>query len=662
MISKLMLLEQVTIQEKKQQLLNKGISNEIIDKLLQADPTNKDKSDNDKVGSYTDWIVSMYLKDRQFDNFEQLYNQLEQYDKSKRKLPNKEQQSINYFNSLTEFITFVKQNHKILTIASDTFNIIEKTGYDEFDSTYFRIIVPHTREQSIENGSGTKWCTAQINDNMFDDYYKHGYLFYIFSKTTNQKKYNLFLNTDDKYEIEFADGKDRHLTYKLFDIVKQDTTLLLQIKKYINSKQIELATKSKNLINRVTVSGVVNFWIQRIDPLAALYYETDEEVLIDKIKIYYDAIKYIPNPSVNVQIQQVTQTIKSLRLIDSPHKETILQQVTLNGNQIQYILHAGLKVDKDIMMQQVRQDGDQIEQILQAKLQIDKDIMKQQVSQCGNQIKYILYAKLQIDKDIMMQQVRQDGDQVTYILKYKAQIEVEEKDLYDIMMQQVTQNGGQIYYILYAKLQIDKDIMMQQVKQNGMQIKYILQAGLKVDREIMMQQVKQNGMQIKYILQAGLKVDREIMMQQVKQNGMQIKYILQAGLKVDREIMMQQVSNIGLQIRYILYYGLKVDREIMMQQVSQNGHQIEYILKYKAQIEVEEKDLYDIMMQQVLQNGRQIQYIHNPTEEVQLQQIKQASGQYYDIENATPNQRLLFRQLRGFTESTTYINKLLDVM
>jgi len=44
--------------------LNKGISNEIIDKLLQADPTNKYKTDKDKVGSYTDWIVNKYLKDR----------------------------------------------------------------------------------------------------------------------------------------------------------------------------------------------------------------------------------------------------------------------------------------------------------------------------------------------------------------------------------------------------------------------------------------------------------------------------------------------------------------------------------------------------------------------------------------------------------------------
>jgi len=54
-------------------MLNKNIPIDIINKLLQSDPTNKDKSDNDKVGSYTDWIVSRYLKDRTFNDFTKLY-------------------------------------------------------------------------------------------------------------------------------------------------------------------------------------------------------------------------------------------------------------------------------------------------------------------------------------------------------------------------------------------------------------------------------------------------------------------------------------------------------------------------------------------------------------------------------------------------------------
>jgi hypothetical protein len=43
---------------------NKDIPNDIINKLLQSDPTNKGRNDNDTVGSYTDWIVNRYLKDR----------------------------------------------------------------------------------------------------------------------------------------------------------------------------------------------------------------------------------------------------------------------------------------------------------------------------------------------------------------------------------------------------------------------------------------------------------------------------------------------------------------------------------------------------------------------------------------------------------------------
>ena len=141
-----MLLEQVTIQIKKQQLLNKGLSNDIINKLLQADPTNKDKNDNDKVGSYTDWIVSRYLKDRTFNDFAKLHSQLEQYDKSKHKIPDKELQNIGQFKTLDDLITFVNNNQDKLAIKTDSIKIIDKDGYDIFIVKIFIIYVPHNKK------------------------------------------------------------------------------------------------------------------------------------------------------------------------------------------------------------------------------------------------------------------------------------------------------------------------------------------------------------------------------------------------------------------------------------------------------------------------------------------------------------------------------------
>ena len=234
-----MLLEQVTIQEKKQLLLNKGISQDIIDKLLQCDPTNKNKTDADKVGSYTDWIISRYLKDRTFNDFDKLQSQLQQYNKSKHKIPDKQMQNIGQFNTLDDLITFVNNNQDKLAIASEEFVVKTETDHDMFYSRDFVIHVPHSKEQSIKLGSGTKWCTSQIKDNLFNEYYRKGYLFYITNKSKNQERYNLHLKL--KYgEIEFADDKDRHLPYKLFNIVKQDNTLIPQIKKYFEYKNTKV--------------------------------------------------------------------------------------------------------------------------------------------------------------------------------------------------------------------------------------------------------------------------------------------------------------------------------------------------------------------------------------------------------------------------------------
>jgi len=55
-------------------LIKKNISNYIIDRLLWCDPTNKDKNDSDKVGSYTDWIINKYLKDISFSDFNKLHS------------------------------------------------------------------------------------------------------------------------------------------------------------------------------------------------------------------------------------------------------------------------------------------------------------------------------------------------------------------------------------------------------------------------------------------------------------------------------------------------------------------------------------------------------------------------------------------------------------
>ena len=444
MISKLLLIEQVTIQIKKQQLLNKGLNNDIINKLLQSDPTNKDKSDTDKVGSYTDWIVSRYLKDRQFNDFTKLYSQLEQYDKSKHKIPDKQLQNIGQFKTLNDLITFVNNNQDKLNVAPTEFIIEEKKDYCTFYSKQFIIQVPYTTKQSIELGSGTKWCTSQKTNNIFSSYYHKGLLFYITNKTKQQEKYNLYLNFVNDI-IEFADAKDKHLTYKLFDMVKQDNTLIPQIKKYfehLEGTQIyEMKSNMfEDFLQCITVNDIIQWFEKYVDgsDFASIYFITDKQEQIEHLTKSDRYFRYIQNPSLDVQIYQVKNYPFLIHEIEKATKEIQLQQVSQNGDQIRHILNAGIYPHHDTQLQQVSNDGYQITHLIKARIHpIENDVQLQQVSRYGNQIKYIIDAGIKPSEDVQLQQVSRCGNQIKYI----------ENPSEKVQLQQIKQQPDQYYQI-----------------------------------------------------------------------------------------------------------------------------------------------------------------------------------------------------------------------
>ena len=491
MISKLMLIEQVTIQEKKQQLLNKGISNDKIDKLLQCDPTNKNKSDTDKVGSYTDWITSRYLKDRTFNNFDKLYKQLEQYDKSKHKIPDKELQNIGQFKTLDDLIMYINNNQDKLVIKTDKFVIEEKNDYDMFYSKNYIIHVPHTEEQSKKLGSGTKWCTSQGKENYFQSYYNEGYLFYITDKTTTQKRYNLYLQNKGA-KIEFADDKNRHLTYKLFDIVKEDNTLIPQIKYYYEYKNIGIQSKINKLFQCKSVFDIVTFWEHNINTLAPAYFETNENHLINIASKYHlCGIQFISNPSWEVQIQQLNTDKLNINFIESITKKAQIQYVSMDTQQynIMYLINQGIKPEHDVQLQQVSKNGQQIQYIINAGIRPEYDVQLQQVKDNGEQIQHIINVGIIPEHDVQLQQVSQYGYQIEYIIKAGIRPE------HDVQLQQVSQNSEQLFYITKAGIRPEHDIQLQQVSQNGLQIRHIKNPS----EEIQLQQINQNPDQYDYI-------------------------------------------------------------------------------------------------------------------------------------------------------------------
>ena len=565
MISKLMLIEQVTIQNKIQQLLNKGISKEIIDKLLQADPTNANKSDSDKVGSYTDWITSRYLKDRTFNDFDKLHSQLEQYDKSKHKIPDKELQNIGQFKTLDELITFVNNNQDKLAIKTDNIKILDKDGYDIFYSKNFIIHVPHTKKQSIELGSGTKWCTSQINNNLFDRYYEEGYLFYITNKLKNQERYNLHINTSYN-EIEFADDKDNHLTYKLFDIVKEDNTLIPQIKSYYEYKNINLGSDSIliRFMECKTINDIVQWYAKYIDPSAYIYFETNENAIIDRINKYSgDILTYIKDPNNQIKIQQIEREA------------------------ISYLT------------------DDELEQFISLLGKLDEEVKIQLVSNFEEQIIILLDMEIPVSEPVQLQQIKNVTDEYTVC------------EIIDAF------NANYI--------PITEQVQIQQIDKCQYQINNIKD----LTKKAMLYQLSKDA-------------------------DNQIGDIINKGIEITKDLQMQQVTNSdsGSQIYTILNDGIIPDEDVLLQQIDVHPYQIAYIIDNSQNLEL---DIDSFILKQINVEPYILEYLPDINEEVQLQQIRQNPDWYDFIENPTPKQTQLYKQLKGIKESTGYISKLLDV-
>lgn len=186
-MKKIILLEAITNSEHLRKKIN-NISDKDYEHLMSLD--SKTNLGKNKVGPYCETLGKWYNNDTNFMNtLKTIENDLKY---SFSVLPKLKQQGLlkNNFNLISfsrpqEFIDYIKSidtksNREVL---SDKKNDITKV----FDNDQYSIIIPLTKEASILYGKGTKWCTAALKDNLFDDYSNKGPLFICINKKTKRK-------------------------------------------------------------------------------------------------------------------------------------------------------------------------------------------------------------------------------------------------------------------------------------------------------------------------------------------------------------------------------------------------------------------------------------------------------------------------------------------
>ena len=207
-IYKLLLIEQMKIGEKKKYILNKGISENEFYELIQQDPTISEIDDNLPTGSYTDWIFSIYLKNKMTENDIPKFKEPLQYFHKHRKALNSTDRNIFNFNSIEELDKqLLKYDWYIRKLGLAT-RKEEKKNAEIYEVDDWKIIIPRSEGQSIYYGKGTKWCTSSvITTNRFNSYNQKGILWILINKENPYYKMALHIEND-----QFHNEKNIKLT------------------------------------------------------------------------------------------------------------------------------------------------------------------------------------------------------------------------------------------------------------------------------------------------------------------------------------------------------------------------------------------------------------------------------------------------------------------
>ena len=258
------------------------------------------------IGKFLPWVVKMYSNNEfEYTDLGLISNYLQNFIKNSSKL---EKRDINQYVTLEELDSAL-ENIKDVKGSRET-KRDAKTGAEKiYEDNKWIILIPHTKEAAIQYGKGTKWCTAGVNDNMFDYYSKDGPLYIIINKVNPNKKYQFHFETN-----QYKNPEDNNIDLGTF--LKENP----EIKKFFRSiKNIDLASYG-NWVWSLTYDE----WLKAVkeDPEALLDVPNefkDYDLYLEAIKSNYWAIKYVPERFLdhNLCLEAVKNNLTALKYIPS---------------------------------------------------------------------------------------------------------------------------------------------------------------------------------------------------------------------------------------------------------------------------------------------------------------------------------------------------------
>lgn len=291
----------------------------LLDLIIQVDPT--------KNSQYTDWILRQYLSNqfRYIEDIGKATSLLSFYEKAKPKLP-QEARDINKFKTFDQFYDYIDElkNKKVDTTSNrekerqfEQELISNKEVEIFYNSPDIKIVIPRTERASCYFGRNTRWCTAaeDAENNMFDYYSQDGDLYILLFKKTNTRWQFHFESG------QFMDEKDKALSPAE---VKSVAKLFPGTWIYPDFNDKEAERKRITMVD--------------YRPAAIRYMSNPStDVQLQAVKRDPYAIKYIDRPSEQIQAYAVEQDGLVISEIDDPSDYVKMLAVKQDGRAIRYI-------------------------------------------------------------------------------------------------------------------------------------------------------------------------------------------------------------------------------------------------------------------------------------------------------------------------------------
>lgn len=362
-----------------------------------------------------------------------------------------------------------------------------------FENNEWLVIIPLDKDSSCFYGSDTKWCSAKVFHNKYEEYFYDSelILIYFINKLTN-KKYALVVNERDREDIEYFDENDEKIKKEKFlnnigdiqlsqilnDALGLDTAKQVETnrKKYRESiaKIDRLMPKVENGKHVVEIENLLIYTKNRnrVFEYIKKVGRSDNyrvELQFVAVNMLGKLIKYFKNPPELVVLESIEQNPRSIQYVINPSEQMQLAAVAQNGSVIEYIKNPSEKVQ----LEAVGDDGLSIRFIQNPS----EEVKLAALSQAGLAIQFIENP----DEKLQFTAVKQTGKAIRYI----------ENPTERVQMMAVSRNGLAVEYIENPS----ERVQMMAASRNGRALQFFENPSDKVK----ITALKNNGNAIQFI-------------------------------------------------------------------------------------------------------------------------------------------------------------------